>query len=431
MGGNSSDRLTGEDTNNALQGRDGNDLRLGEMAMMSWMGTTATTFSMVATGLLQQFAKNLQIYSEQTTVFLFRNFGRKNMQTTSQVEPTTNQPQGSESVPPPMVLMQMILGYWVSQSIYVAAQLGIADHFKQKPMSYEELATATGTNAGALYRILRALASVGIFAEVTPGTFTMTPLATFLQQDTPGSLRDVAIMMGDREHYGSWGNILHAVKTGESSFQHLFGKNIFEYYAQNPEPAAIFDRAMTSFSSIEIAAVSTEYDFSGIHTLVDVAGGHGSLLRAVLQAYPQINGVLFDLPDVIERATAMLATSEVCDRCQLVSGNFFESVPAGANAYMLKHILHDWDDERAIAILQHCRQAMADDGRVLVVEQVIPPGNDPFVGKLLDVNMLVMCPGGKERTAEEFADLFTAAGLTLTRIVPTQGIVSVIEGSLI
>jgi hypothetical protein len=340
----------------------------------------------------------------------------------------THPAPGLESPPPQMILMQMIMGYWVSQLIYVAAKLGIADLLQTGTKHHHGLATATGTDAPSLYRLLRALASVGIFTEVAPGQFAMTSLATFLQRDVSGSVRDAAIMMGDREHYNSWGNILHAVQTGQSGFENLFGMNVFEYYAQNPEPAAVFDRAMTSFSGIENAAVCTDYDFAGIGSLVDVAGGQGSLLCSILQANPGMTGILFDQPDVIERATPKIAASGMGDRIQLTSGSFFEAVPAGANAYIMKHIIHDWDDERAIAILQNCHRAMASGGKVLVVEQVIPPGNEPFMGKLLDVNMLVMCPGGKERTAEEFRALFAAAGFELTRIVPTQGIVSVVEG---
>jgi hypothetical protein len=325
-------------------------------------------------------------------------------------------------------LMQLICGYWVSQCIYAAAKLGIADHLKTGEKSYAELAIAVDANPESVYRLLRALASVEIFAETTTGKFVTTPLAALLQSDTAGSLRDVSIMMGDPEHYLSWGNILHAVKTGESGFEQHFGMNVFDYFAQNPQPADIFDRAMTGFSSIENAAVCADYDFSAIRSLVDVAGGHGSLLTAILQANPGMNGILFDLPEVIERAKAPMAISGISDRCQLLSGSFFEPVPAGADAYILKHIIHDWDDERAILILKQCHRGMADNGRVLVVEQVIPPGNDPFIGKLLDVNMLVMCPGGKERTVEEFRDLFAKAGFNLTKIVPTHGIVSVVEG---
>jgi hypothetical protein len=340
----------------------------------------------------------------------------------------THPAPGSQSQPPQMILMQMIMGYWVSQLIYVAAKLGIADLLQTGTKHHSELATATGTDAPSLYRLLRALASVGIFTEGAPGQFSTTPLATFLQRDVPGSVRDAAIMMGDREHYNSWGNILHAVQTGQSGFENLFGMDIFAYYAQNPGSAEVFDRAMTSFSSMENAAVCADYDFAGIGSLVDVAGGQGSLLCSILQANPGMTGVLFDQPDVIERAKPQIAASGMGNRVQLASGSFFETVPAGADAYIMKHIIHDWDDERAIAILQNCHRAMGAGGKVLVVEQVIPPGNEPFMGKLLDVNMLVMCPGGKERTAEEFQALFSAAGFELTRIVPTQGIVSVVEG---
>lgn len=345
-----------------------------------------------------------------------------------QSAPVSEMSQQTTAQPPQMLLMQMITSYWVAQSIYAAATLGIADHLKNGEKHCNELAVLTSTNGQSLYRLLRALASVGIFAETNPGCFAMTPLAELLRSDVPGSLRDVSIMMGDREHYNAWGNILHCIRTDESAFENLFGTNIFEHYTRHPEPAMVFDRAMTSFSRVEIAAMVAEYDYTPIRTLVDVAGGQGSLLLAILKNNPGMQGILFDLPAVIDRAIPGIEASGMGDRCQQVTGSFFETLPAGADAYLLKHIIHDWDDARAIAILRQCAQAMADNGRVLVVEQVIPPGNDPFIGKLLDVNMLVMCPGGKERTAEEYRDLFDAAGLQLTRIVPTQGIVSIIEG---
>ncbi len=353
------------------------------------------------------------------------------MQARSQLETTTPSSQAAESPPLQMVMTQMITGYWVSQSIHAAAKLGIADQLAGGEKSCQELAIATETNEQALYRLLRALAGVGIFAETPAGKFAMTPLSDFLRSDTVSSLRDMSIMMGDREYYRSWGNVLHAIKTGSSGFEQLFGMNLFEYYKRNPEPADVFDRAMTSLSSVDNAAVCSDYDFSSVRTLVDVAGGHGSLLTSILRANPSMSGILFDLPGVIERAEAHVAASGVSDRCDLVSGSFFESVPSGADAYILKHIIHDWDDERAAAILKQCHRAMASNGRVLVVEQVIPPGNDPFAGKLLDVNMLVMCPGGKERTAEEFRVLFAESRFNMTRIVPTEGAVSVVEGTRI
>jgi hypothetical protein len=345
----------------------------------------------------------------------------------SKSETTPETLQFQPAIPPQMVVMQMVTGYWVSQCIYAASKLGVADLLRDGAKTSDELAAMTETNASSLYRLLRALASVGIFAETEAGRFELTPMGNCLRSDVPDSVRDASIMLGDREHYNSWGNILHSIKTGESGFANLFGMNVFEYYAQNPEPAAVFDRAMTSFSSTEIAAVIAAYDFSSIRKLVDVAGGHGSLLTSILKSNPHMEGVLFDLPDVIERAKATIET-DVANRLQLLTGNFFESVPTGADAYILKHIIHDWDDERSIAILKNCHQAMDKNGRILVVEQVIPPGNTPFMGKLLDVNMLVLCPGGKERTEAEYRELFAAAGFRLNRVVPTQTFVSIVEG---
>lgn len=330
--------------------------------------------------------------------------------------------------PPQLLLSQMITGYWVSQCLYAAARLNLADHLQAGPRSVSELASATQAHEPSLYRLLRALASVGVILEAPAQTFSLTPMGVYLRSDVPGSVAGMALMLGDREHYNSWGNIVHSIMTGESAFENLFGMQVFDYYAQNPEPAMVFDRAMTSFSAQEMGGVLSHYDFSGIGTLVDVAGGHGSMLTAILQAYPTMQGILFDLPAVIAGAQSVVAGTSVADRCQLVAGSFFEPLPAGADAYLLKHIIHDWDDARSIEILKQCRAAMAENGRVLVVEQVIPPGNDPHMSKLLDVNMLVMCPGGKERTADEYEQLFAAAGLKLTRIVPTPSMVSVVEG---
>lgn len=326
------------------------------------------------------------------------------------------------------ILLQMVMSNWVAQSIYAAAKLGIADQLKEGARSCDELAKATGANSPALYRLLRALASVGIFAETDPGCFILTPLAAYLQSDIPGSIRDVSIMIGDAEHYSSWGNIMHSLMTGESAFDNLYGMNVFQHYERNPEPAASFDRAMTSFSSVEKEAVVSAYDFSSINCLVDVAGGEGSLLVSILLKYPQMQGILFDRPHAIDRAKLSSECHTLGARCQLISGNFFESVPTGADAYILKHILHDWDDDRSIAILKNCHQAMTKNSKLLVVEVVIPLGNQPSVGKILDVNMLVMCPGGKERTEAEYRQLFKLAGFQMTRIIPTNSLASIIEG---
>ena len=341
----------------------------------------------------------------------------------SQLE--TNQP--TQAMPPQLAVLQMASGYWVSQSIYVAAKLGIADLLKDSPKSCDELATATGTNTRSLYRILRALASLGVFAETEPNHFTLTPLAACLKSDVPNSVRAFVIMLGE-EHYRAWGEFRHSVQTGGSSFEHVYGMNVFEYLAQNPEPAKIFDESMTNGSVLESAAIAASYDFSSIYTLVDVAGGQGLLIASILKSNPTLKGVLFDQPYVIERAKPFIQAEGVLERCQLAGGNFFESVPEGGDAYILKHIIHDWDDERAIAILKQCHKIMPANGKVLVAEQVIPPGNEPFMGKLLDLNMLVMTPGGRERTEAEYRALFEKAGFKLTRIVPTQEEMSIIEG---
>jgi ubiquinone/menaquinone biosynthesis C-methylase UbiE len=340
-------------------------------------------------------------------------------------QPETNQP--NQAMPPQLAVLQMASGYWVSQSIYVAAKLGIADLLKDSPKSCDELATATGTHAPSLYRVLRALASLGVFAETQPNHFTLTPLAACLQSDVPDSIRAYVIMQGE-EHYQAWGDLLHGVQTGGSPFEHIYGMNLFDYLAQNPESAKIFDESMTNLSVIESAAIAASYDFSSIQTLVDVAGGEGLLIASILKSNPTLKGVLFDRPYVIERAKRFLEAEGVLERCQLAAGNFFESVPEGGDAYILKHIIHDWDDERAIAILKQCHKVMPDNGKVLVAEQVIPPGNEPFMGKLLDLHMLVMTPGGRERTEAEYRALFEKAGFKLTRIVPTQDEVSIIEG---
>jgi hypothetical protein len=338
-------------------------------------------------------------------------------------------PTTAFSVPPQIALLQMVTGTWVAQSIYVAAKLGIADLLPEAAQHYEQLANATGTHAPSLYRLLRSLASLGIFTETELGYFALTPLGHYLQSNVSGSMCATAIMLGE-EHYQAWGHILHSIRTGNSAFEQVYRMPIFDYYAQNPESAKIFDQAMTSFSSVEIDAVVQSYDFSAIQTLVDVAGGHGSLIAAVLKANLHLQGILLDVAPVIEGAQPLIEAEGLASRCQLTAGDFFQQVPVGGDAYMLKHIIHDWDNERSIAILQNCRQAMHPNGRVLVIEQVIPPGNEPFMGKLLDINMLVMAPGGQERTAAEYQWLFEQAGLKLTCVIPTQADVSIVEGIL-
>ena len=325
----------------------------------------------------------------------------------------------------PQRLDQMITGYWVSQAIYAAAKFGIADFLKDGPRDVTDLAAETSTNAEALYRLLRALASVGIFAEGQPGEFSLTPLAEPLQSDVEGSKRALALMSGD-EQFRAWAEIEHSIKTGQIAFDHVFGQPIFDYLSQNPDKARIFDAAMTGIHGRETADVLEAYDFSGIPMLVDIGGGNGMNIAALLQRYPEMKGQLFDLPHVVERAEERIVAEGVADRCQIVGGDFFEAVPSDADAYFMRHIIHDWDDEKALTILRNCHAAMPQDGKLLIVESVIPAGNEPFGGKLLDLVMLLI-PGGKERTEQEYRALLDQAGFELTRIVPTETELSVIE----
>ncbi len=245
-------------------------------------------------------------------------------------------------VSPQQQISQMLSAYWISQSIYVAAKLRIADMLKDGPRSAGQLAAATDTNERCLYRLLRALASVGIFAEQDDGAFALTPMAKYLRSDVPGSQWAMAVMMGE-EHYRAWGELLHCVRTGEIAFDKVFGKPIFAYLSENPEQAAVFDRAMTSVHGRETEPIIDAYDFSEIGTLVDVGGGNGTVITAVLKHNLNVKGILFDLPHVVKRAKATLVAEDVADRCETVAGSFFESVPEGADAYMMRHIIHDWD----------------------------------------------------------------------------------------
>jgi hypothetical protein len=323
-------------------------------------------------------------------------------------------------------MAQMIMGFRVTQMIYVAARLGIADLLHERPRTAEELAGATGTHAPSLYRLLRALAGAGIFAEDAQGRFGMTPLAEPLRTGVPGSRRQQAILFGEEARWRAWGDLLYSVTTGEPAFPHLFSTTMWEYQSGRPELNAAFNDFMTAITAPSTPAVVAAYDFSGIDTLVDVGGGHGLLLAAILRANPHLRGILCDAPHVIEGARPLLEEAGVLDRCELASCDFFSSVPPGADAYLLKSIVHDWSDDLALAILQTCRRAIPDHGRLLLVENIVPPGNDPHPGKLTDLQMLVML-GGRERTESEFRSLLSAAGFTLTRTIPTESPVSIVE----
>src|SRR6202521_1833564 len=328
-------------------------------------------------------------------------------------------------LPPPVAMLDMIKGFWVSRALYVAAKLGISDLLCDEPKNSADLAQATGAHAPSLYRVLRALDSVGVFAEDDRGRFALTPLGATLRTDVPGSLRYFAIEELGENHYPAWERVLHSVETGAIAFNHVYGVSKWQYMAEHPDEAKIFDAAMSSFSSVVAAAVVAAYDFSSSATVVDIGGGDGTLLTAILKGNPQLRGVLADLPHVAEGAQRRFKTEGLADRCEIAAGSFFESAPAG-DTYVLKWIIHDWDNQRSAAILKNCRSAMATNGRVLLVEAVIQPGTATSFSKYVDLNMLVMT-GGRERTEAEYRALLDSAGLRLTRIVPTHTEMSIIE----
>ena len=332
---------------------------------------------------------------------------------------------------PDQRLMQLACGYMFTAAIYTAAKLDVAGHLARGARTATELAAATGCQEDALYRVLRALVSVGVFAEISPRIFALTPMAEPLRSDLPGNVRDLVLWVGDRFHFHTWAEMPWSVQSGRPAVEHLYGKPCFECFDSMPDVARGFNAGMTCLSSRIVPALLEAYDFSGIGTLMDVAGGHGFVLCEVLRRYPQMKGILLDMASVIEGATCRICDLKMDHRCTPVAGDFFRHIPPGADAYYLQHILHDWDDARALHILDNCRQALAGrpHARLLVVDCVLTPGSEPHFGKLLDLEMLLL-PGGRERTEPEFRALFERAGLRLTRIVPMKAAESVIEARL-
>lgn len=336
--------------------------------------------------------------------------------------------QVAKGMPPQVKILQMMNAYRLSQSISVAAKLGIADLLADGPKSSEELAQATGTHAQSLYRVLRALASFGIFAEDETGLFGLTPRAAMLQTNVPGSIRAYASVIGDEWHWRMWGGVVHSVKTGEPAFDHLFGMEFQDYYNQNPEVAKNFDAAMVSALGMTDAAIIGNYDFSSFGKVVDVGtgGGDGNLIASILKKNPTMQGVFFDTPTRIEKVRGVIEAAGIGDRCELVAGDVFESFPSG-DAYIIKNLIHDYDDERAVKILKNCRDAIAENGKILVVEMIIPPANEPSLGKILDVEALIMTSGATERTEAQYRELLDAAGFKLTKVISSRSPMSIIE----
>ena len=329
---------------------------------------------------------------------------------------------------PAAALTRMIVGFQVSQAIHVAATLGIADLLAGGPRTVDELAAETETHGPSLYRLLRALASVGIFHEEEGRRFALTPMAELLRSDVPGSLRGWAAFIGRPYFRESWSALEHSIRTGENAFQHVHGTDVWSYRAERPEESAIFDRAMQSLTGGANEALLEAYDFGRFRTVVDVGGGNGALLAALLTKYPAMQGIVFDQDHVVANAGPVLEEAGVADRCKVVGGSFFEEVPGGGDAYTLKSIIHDWDDERSIEILRVCRRAMSDDARLLLIERIVGPPNEDPRTKFGDLNMLVN-PAGRERTVEEWESLLDASGFRLEGTTPSASGLAVIEAA--
>ena len=332
-----------------------------------------------------------------------------------------------QSTPPPAAeqMFQIISGFWISRAVYIIAKLGIPDLLKSGPKTADELASATNTHAPSLFRVLRALASVGVLSA-EGDSFGLTPVSETLVTDAPGSLRWFAVSELGQEHYPAWGNLMHSVETGGIAFDNFFGMDVWKYFSENPEDAAIFNNSMSGVTAATNEAIITLYDFSGFNTLIDVGGGHGGLLTSILKQNPNLKGVLFDAPEVIEGARPKLEAAGVADRTEAISGDFFKDVPAGGDAYIMKWIIHDWDDEKSNTILRNIRKRIPANGRLILIDCVVPETSEPHFSKFIDLTMLVMT-GGKERTEKEFRELLDAAGFRLLRVIPTALPTAIVE----
>jgi len=336
----------------------------------------------------------------------------------------------SSPLPPPHVqLIQMAMAHWVSRIAYVAAKLGLADHLANGPKTADELAVPTGTHAPSLYRLMRTLTNLNILAEDTTHRFALTPLGEALKTGAPGSARPSILTLASDWMSRGWEQLLYSVQTGGCGFEQSLGTPLFDWLAKHPEEASLFSQTMMGFHGAEPAAITAAYNFSGLSTLIDVGGATGHLLTTILAGNPASRGILYDLPHVVRDAPALIQARGLTDRVTIEAGSFFERVPSGGDAYLLSHIIHDWTEAQCLTILGHCRRAMAPGSRLLIVEMVLPSENVPHPGMMLDMMMLVG-PGGQERTEPEYRTLLGKAGFRLTRLVPTETAVSVVEAVL-
>lgn len=334
------------------------------------------------------------------------------------IAPSWEQLKDSDGSSDSMVLRRMLTGYWLSQSIYAIAKIGVADLLDNGPQTSEQLSESLHVDANALYRILRTLSSYGLFVEGDKHAFELTPLGRLLQTNATGSLRALAIWNGEIP-YGAWSAVLHTVRSGQPALQHALDTKLFKYLARQPESGQIFQEAMNGLSVQVSKAVVAAYDFSGIKKIVDVGGGQGTQISAIMRAYPEMVGTLFDMSSVVEGAEKQLEAAGIAHRCKVVAGDFFEFVPEGGDGYILSSVIHDWDDEQGLRILKNCRKVMSVGTRLLLVECVVPDSPEPVFSKLLDLQMLVIT-GGCERTESQFKSLLESANFRLTGITPTE-----------
>ena len=335
--------------------------------------------------------------------------------------------QAQPDAPPPHVqVIQMATGLWVSKMMYAAAKLKLADHLTDGPKTAEELAGPTGSHAPSLNRLMRTLASVGVFSQLDGGRFGLTPLSEALKKGAPGAAHETVLTMAGPTFVAAFEEIVHSIETGKTGFEKAFGMPIFDYFAQHQDEASLFSQSMVGIHGGEPPAVAAAYDFSQFGTIVDVGGATGNMLSAVLSIHEGPGGILYDLPHVVTDAPASLEKSGVADRVTIEHGSFFEGVPSGGDAYILSHIIHDWNEEQCLTILGNVRRAMNPQGKLLIVEFVLPEDDSAHFGKIADIIMLVV-PGGQERTPTEYDELLAKVGFKMTRVVPTESPVSIVE----
>lgn len=329
-------------------------------------------------------------------------------------------------VPPPIAVLELAMGSMVTQAIYVAAELRIAETLDTGPRTAAEIARTVNANPDAVHRLLRLLASYSIFKEQKDGRFALTPMAKALRADAPMSMRGLSVLMGHPIHWEDWGHLLDSVRTGEPSLPKLRGMGAFDYLESNAEYGAVFYQGMGDLSNLETDPILAGYDFSRFRTIVDVGGGRGALIAAILQKTPKSRGVLFDSRAVDSGAETLLKEAGVAERCTIESGGLFDPVTPGADAYLLKHIVHDWPEDKVIEILSNVRRSIGPDGRLLLMEFVTPEGNGPHPAKLVDL-WLMLLVGGKERTAKQYSDVLARSGFSLDRVVQTAATISIVE----